>query len=66
MSREFVDSIAVGNNVEAEKAFKASIADKVGDALEVRRKEISKTFVAGSTGHAVSVTTDQEVEENEE
>ena len=66
MSREFVDSIAVGNNVEAEKAFKASIADKVGDALEVRRKEISKTFVASSTGDALSLSTDQEVEENEE
>ena len=66
MSREFVDSVASGNNVGAEKAFKDSIANKVGDALEVRRKEISKTFVAGVTGHAVPITTDQEVEENEE
>ena len=66
MSREFVDSVALGNNVGAEKAFKDSIANKVGDALEVRRKEISKTFVAGVTGHAVPITTDQEVEENEE
>ena len=66
MSREFVDSVASGNNLGAEKAFKDSIANKVGDALEVRRKEISKTFVAGVTGHAVPITTDQEVEENEE
>ena len=66
MSREFVDSVALGNNVGAEKAFKDSIANKVGDALEVKRKEISKTFVAGATGHAIHVTTDQEVEENEE
>ena len=66
MSREFVDSVASGNNLGAEKAFKDSIANKVGDALEVRRKEISKTFVAGVTGHAIPVTTDQEVEENEE
>ena len=61
MSREFVDSISVGNNLEAEKAFKNSIASKVGDALEVKRKEISKSFVASSIGHAV-----QEVEVNEE
>ena len=66
MSREFVDSVALGNNVGAEKAFKDSIGNKVGDALEVRRKEISKTFVAGATGHAVPVTTDQEVDVNEE
>jgi len=39
MSREFVDSISVGNNLEAEK---------VGDALEIKRKDISKTFVSSS------------------
>ncbi len=66
MSREFVDSISVGNNLEAERAFKDSIASKVGDALEIKRKEVSKTFVASSTGHAVSVTTDQEADVNEE
>ena len=45
MSREFVDSIATGNNIEAETAFKSSISTKVGDALEIKRKEYSKTFV---------------------
>ena len=45
MSREFVDSIASGNNVDAESAFKTSMSTKVGDALEVKRKEISANFV---------------------
>ena len=63
MSREFVDSIAVGNNLNAEKAFKDSIANKVGDALEIKRKEISKTFVASPTGYAVANTTNKEEEE---
>ena len=45
MSREFVDSIISGNNIEAETAFKSSISTKVGDALEVKRKEISSNFV---------------------
>ena len=45
MSREFVDKVASGNNVEAEKAFTASVSTKVGDALEVKRKEISANFV---------------------
>ena len=60
MSREFVDSVASGNNLGAEKAFKDSIAGKVGDALEIKRKEVSKTFVASSTGHAVTSTTDKD------
>jgi hypothetical protein len=46
MSREFVDSVATGNNIEAETKIKNSISTKVGDALEIKRKEYSKTFVS--------------------
>ena len=46
MTREFVDAVVSGNNVEAEKVCKTSISSKVGDALEVKRKEISKDFVS--------------------
>ena len=45
MSREFVDAIISGNNVEAERAFTTSMTTKAGDALEVKRKEISANFV---------------------
>ena len=45
MSKEFVDTIVSGNNIDAETAFKKSMATKVGDALEIKRKEYSKTFV---------------------
>ena len=45
MSREFVDAIISGNNIEAEKAFTTSVSTKVGDALEIKRKEISANFV---------------------
>ena len=46
MSREFVDAIISNNNIEAEKAFTTSVTSKVGDALEVKRKEISANFVS--------------------
>ena len=45
MSREFVDAVADGNNIEAEKVFNTNIANKVGSTLEVKRKEIANTFV---------------------
>ena len=45
MSREFVDAIISNNNVEAEKAFSTAITTKAGDALEIKRKEISANFV---------------------
>ena len=63
MSREFVNSIESGDNLEAEKAFKDSMTNKVGDSLEIKRKEISKTFVASPTGYAVANTTNKEEEE---
>ena len=45
MSREFVDAVVDGNNIEAEKVFTQGMASKVGDTLEVKRKELSNTFV---------------------
>ena len=49
MSKEFVDAIQTGNNLEAEAAFKDAVAKKVGDNLELKRKELSKTFVSNYT-----------------
>ena len=46
MSREFVDAIISGNNIESEMAFTTSVSTKVGDALEIKRKEISANFVS--------------------
>ncbi len=46
MSKEFVDAIEAGNNLEAEAAFKDAVAKKVGDSLELKRKDISKAFVS--------------------
>ena len=46
MSKEFVDAIEAGNNLEAEAVFKDAIAKKVGDSLELKRKDISKAFVS--------------------
>ena len=45
MSREFVDAIVAGNNIGAEEVFKSTVGAKVGDALEIKRKELANTFV---------------------
>ena len=49
MSRDFVDAMEKGDNLEAENAFKNSIISKVGDALEVKRKGLANTFVRTAT-----------------
>ena len=48
MSREFIDAIASGNNLEAEDEFNNSISSKVGGMLEFRRKEIAQTFAGNN------------------
>tara|TARA_R110000765_G_scaffold8188_1_gene26706 strand:+ start:454 stop:636 length:183 start_codon:yes stop_codon:yes gene_type:complete len=58
MSKDFVDSISTGDNLGAETAFNVAMAAKVGDTLEIKRKEVSKTFVKTDN-------TDQEADVNE-
>jgi len=48
MSREFIDAIASGDNLEAEDEFNNSISSKVGGMLEFRRKEIAQTFAGNN------------------
>ena len=52
MSREFVDAVVAGDNVGGEQAFKDALSSKVGETLEVKRREYAKTFV-GSLPTAV-------------
>ena len=45
MSNEFVSAIHNGRNLEAEDAFKSAMQDKIGQALEVKRREVANNFV---------------------
>ena len=45
MSNEFVSALHNGKNLEAEDAFKSAMQDKVGAALEVKRREVANNFV---------------------
>ena len=45
MSDEFVNALQNGKNLEAENAFKSAMQDKIGAALETKRKEVANTFV---------------------
>ena len=44
-SKDFVDALARGSNLDAEDAFKYAIGRKVLDTLENNRKEFAKGFV---------------------
>ena len=58
MSAEnFVDALSNSDNLGAETAFKSAMSDRVGDALETKRREVAGTFVKNHI---------PEVEDNEE
>ena len=44
-SKDFVDALAKGSNLDAEDAFKSAVGQKVQDTLENKRKELAKGFV---------------------
>ena len=46
MSKEFVDAVISGDNVQAQDVFKSAISDKVGETLEVKRRDYAKAFVS--------------------
>ena len=56
-AKDFVDALGNGDNLGAETAFKSVMSNRVGDALENKRKEVAGTFVKNHI---------PEVEENEE
>ena len=50
-TKDIIDALSNGDNLGAEQAFKDTIATKVGDALEVKRKEVANTFVQSTITH---------------
>ena len=44
-AEDFVNQLQNSNNLGAEDAFKSAMTDRVGQALEMKRKEVAGTFV---------------------
>ena len=44
-SEDFVDALSLSKNLEAEEAIKSAMQDKIGAALETKRREVANSFV---------------------
>ena len=44
-SEDFVDALHSGKNLEAENASKTAMQDKIGAALETKRRAVANSFV---------------------
>lgn len=45
--KSFIDKLSLGQAADAGEAFKDALRDKVGDALESRRKELANVLFQG-------------------
>ena len=59
MSKEIIDAIASGDNLDAETHFKNALSQRVGDVLEKKREEVANTMV---TQHIPEVEEDEDVQ----
>ena len=49
-----VDSLASGDNVAAQSAFKSALTDKIGDALDAKRQTVANDWLnAGDEREAI-------------
>ena len=44
-TKSMIDALDAGDNVSAEKEFKAALADKVGSELDAKRKDLAGTIM---------------------
>ena len=58
MSRDMIDALANGDNLSAENEFKSAISQKIGDSLELKRKEVAGSMIKQ---HIPEVEEDEEV-----
>jgi len=60
--KSIIDALDKDDHIEAETQFKSALVDKVGAALDDRRKDLAKTFVR--TGDITDVDSVQPTEQS--
>lgn len=61
--KSMIDALEKDDHIEAETQFKSALVDKVGAALDDRRKDLAKTFVR--TGDITDVDSVQPTEQSD-
>jgi len=60
-TKDLLNAIVSGNNIEAERIFQNDMANRVGNKLEMQRREVANSFVKSPVEYV-----DQEADVNEE
>ena len=60
-TKDLLNAIVSGNNIEAERIFQDDMANRVGNKLEMQRRDVANSFVKSPVEYV-----DQEADVNEE
>jgi len=60
-TKDLLNAIVSGNNIEAERIFQDDMANRVGNKLEMQRRDVANSFVKSPIEYV-----DQEADVNEE
>ena len=52
-TKAFIDNLETGNNADAGEAFKSALRDKMGDALDAKRKDLASSLFNKETPEAM-------------
>tara|TARA_E500000305_G_C3956206_1_gene204704 strand:- start:505 stop:804 length:300 start_codon:yes stop_codon:yes gene_type:complete len=52
-TKAFIDNLEAGNNADAGEAFKSALRDKMGDALDAKRKDLASSLFNKETPEAM-------------
>lgn len=64
--KNMIDALDKEDHIEAETQLKSALVDKVGAALDDRRKDLAKTFVrSNDTGETQDVDSVQSTEQSD-
>ena len=56
-----ISALVDDNKIEAETHFKNSMAQKIGNALDLKRVEVANSVVKGQTDTSLENSTDEEI-----
>ena len=55
-TKAFIDNLETGNNADAGEAFKSALRDKMGDALDAKRKELASSLFNKEAPEAAAIS----------
>jgi hypothetical protein len=58
---DMISAVVGDNKVDAEAHFKNTIAQKIGNAMDLKRVEVANSLIKGQSNTSVENSTDEEI-----